>query len=109
MKLGLKFSLQHVTGENLRFARQLGVTHIVIHGPRLGENGIFEFDQLLRLRKFIESQGLEAIRAYKEAGVEGVITPDHAPRVEGETGYGYRGRAFALGYIKALMHAAGVR
>jgi mannonate dehydratase len=322
MKLGLKFSLQHITEENLRFAKQLGVTHIVVHGPRLGESGTLEFDQLLRLRKFIESQGLEAvaienlphdhwedvllagprrdaqldnicrtvenmgktgwpilgyyfsiagvwghwrsyqdgggrgdaglksfdydlvkdapehesgpvsidemwdrmayflkrvipvaeeagvklgahqddppapylrgigrlltshdnmqrlldlvpspsnclelcqgtvaemgpngvidairrfagqgkiayvhfrnvrgqfpkfdevfidegdvdmleaIQAYKEAGFDGVITPDHAPRVEGETGYGYRGRAFALGYIKALMHAAGVR
>ena len=50
---------------------------------------------------------LEAMRAYKEADFDGVITPDHTPRVEGDSGYGYRGRAFALGYIKALMQTVG--
>lgn len=52
---------------------------------------------------------LEAMRAYKEADFDGVITPDHAPRVAGDSGYGHRGRAFALGYIRALMHAVGAR
>jgi len=59
VKLGLKFSLQHLTDENLRFAKQLDVTHIVVHGPRLGEKGVLEFIDLLRLRKFIEAHGLE--------------------------------------------------
>jgi len=51
---------------------------------------------------------LEAMRAYKEVGYTGTLMPDHTPRVAGDTPYGHRGRAFALGYIKALMHAVGV-
>ena len=51
---------------------------------------------------------LEAMRTYKEVGYTGTIMPDHTPKVEGDTGYGHRGRAFALGYMKALMHAVGV-
>ena len=48
---------------------------------------------------------LDAMRAYKEVGYIGTIMPDHTPRVEGDTSWGHRGRAFALGYIKALMKA----
>jgi mannonate dehydratase len=51
---------------------------------------------------------LEAMRTYKEVGYTGTIMPDHTPAVAGDTLYGHRGRAFALGYMKALMHAAGV-
>ena len=51
---------------------------------------------------------LEAMRAYKEVGYTGTIMPDHTPVVAGDTPYGHRGRAFALGHIKALMHAVGV-
>lgn len=46
-----------------------------------------------------------AMRAYKEVGYQGTIIPDHTPRVVGDTLYGHRGRAFALGYIRALMQA----
>ena len=59
MHLGLKFSLDHLTEENLQFAVQMGVTHVVVHGPRLGEGGYHEFIELLRLRKRIEAQGLQ--------------------------------------------------
>lgn len=59
MKLGLKFSLPHLTEENLRCAKQLGVTHIVVHSPRLGDRGVLEYIELLRMRKFIEAQGLQ--------------------------------------------------
>ncbi len=51
---------------------------------------------------------LAAMRAYHEVGYEGPIMPDHTPAVAGDTAYGHRGRAFALGYMRALMHAAGV-
>ena len=61
MKLGLKFSLQHLTPDNLRFALQMGVTHIVVHGLRLGEQGMLDFVELLRLRKFVESFDLELV------------------------------------------------
>ena len=35
MKLGLKFGLETLTKDNLQFAQQMGVTHIVVHGPQL--------------------------------------------------------------------------
>lgn len=52
---------------------------------------------------------LDAMQAYKEVGYHGTIMPDHTPRVEGDTPWGHRGRAFALGYIKALMNATNAR
>ena len=59
LKLGLGLSLNSQTDENLRYAKQLGVTHIIIGGPRLGEDGILEYMELLRVRKRIEAYGLE--------------------------------------------------
>jgi mannonate dehydratase len=61
MKLGLKFGLETLTQDNLRFAQQMGVTHIVVHGPRLGNQGYHDFFELLRLKKFIESFDLEFV------------------------------------------------
>ena len=46
---------------------------------------------------------LEALRALKEVGYTGTIMPDHTPRVAGDTPWGARGRAYALGYMRALM------
>ena len=51
---------------------------------------------------------LEALRAYKEVGYEGTIMPDHTPRVAGDDAWGARGRAYALGYMRALMKVADV-
>ena len=48
---------------------------------------------------------IAALKAYRDAGYEGVITPDHTPRVIDDEPYGHRGRAFALGYIRAGMQA----
>jgi mannonate dehydratase len=50
------------------------------------------------------------IRAYHEIGFNGVIRPDHAPSMAGETnetpGYEILGRLYAAGYMKGLMQAA---
>lgn len=46
---------------------------------------------------------LEAMRAYKEAGFEGVLIVDHTPGIVGDTPWGHRGRAYAIGYMKALI------
>jgi len=49
-----------------------------------------------------------AIRAYREAGFDGPIRPDHVPQFAGEAGepgYTMRGRLFAFGYIRALLQA----
>ncbi|MBG87790.1 MAG: mannonate dehydratase [Verrucomicrobiales bacterium] len=51
-----------------------------------------------------------AISALKEVGFDGPIRPDHVPQMEGEDdgepGYTMKGRLFAFGYIRGLMHGA---
>ena len=47
---------------------------------------------------------LKAMRVYKEIGYDGMMMPDHVPRVEGDANEA-QGFAFALGYIKALIAA----
>ncbi len=46
---------------------------------------------------------LKAMRVYKEVGYDGMMMPDHVPRVEGVSSD--QGFAFAFGYIKALIAA----
>ena len=46
---------------------------------------------------------LKAMRVYKEVGYDGMMMPDHVPRIEGiDTMTGF---VFAFGYIKALIAA----
>lgn len=45
---------------------------------------------------------LNALRVYKEVGYDGMLMPDHAPKIEGDTG-GRQAFAFAYGYIQALL------
>lgn len=45
---------------------------------------------------------IQAMRVYKEVGYDGMIMPDHVPRIEGDTG-GRQAFAFAFGYIQALI------
>ncbi len=47
---------------------------------------------------------LEAMRAYKEAGYNGIVCPDHVPQSDVDPG-GERQFAFCLGYIRALIQA----
>ena len=53
-----------------------------------------------------------AMQAWKDVGFAGPMRPDHVPRMEGEpgeaTGYSMQGRLFAVGYMRGLMHAAGI-
>jgi mannonate dehydratase len=51
---------------------------------------------------------LEALRAYVEVGYTGTIMPDHTPQVAGDNSWGARGRAYALGYMRALMQVLDV-
>ena len=50
-----------------------------------------------------------AMKAYRDAGFDGPIRPDHVPQLvgeeNGEPGYTMLGRLFAYGYIRALMQA----
>jgi mannonate dehydratase len=47
---------------------------------------------------------LQAMRVYKEVGYNGMIMPDHVPRIQGDAG-GLQAFAFSFGYIKALIAA----
>jgi mannonate dehydratase len=48
---------------------------------------------------------LRVIEALHEVGFDGFILDDHTPGLVNDDGYGYRGRAHAIGYIQALVHA----
>lgn len=45
---------------------------------------------------------IRAIRVYKEVGYDGMIMPDHVPRIPGDEGQ-RQAFAFAFGYIQALL------
>ena len=51
-----------------------------------------------------------AIRAYRAAGFQGMMRPDHVPTLDGETndhaGYAMLGRLFAVGYMRGLIQAS---
>src|SRR5438093_6462808 len=47
---------------------------------------------------------LKAMRVYKEVGFDGMMMPDHVPKISGDAD-SYQGFAFAFGYIKALIAA----
>ena len=46
---------------------------------------------------------LEVMRTLKEVGFSGFIITDHVPAMAGDTPWGHRGRAYAVGYIRALI------
>ena len=46
----------------------------------------------------------EIMKLIHETGFEGVIIPDHVPKMVDDTDWGHRGRAHAVGYINALIH-----
>lgn len=55
----------------------------------------------------------EMLRIYGEIGFEGPMRPDHAPTLDGEDnnrpGYSIGGKVFAVGYMKGVMDALGMR
>jgi len=71
MKLGLGIYAGMATDRNLQFARQLGVTHVVMHLPGdetvpSTKEGFWSYDDLKRLRDFMAGHGLtlEAIENF---------------------------------------------
>jgi mannonate dehydratase len=64
MKLGLGLYDGMLTEDNLRFARQMGVTHIVAHTPAEGmlpstTEGFWSYEDLRRMREHVEHYGLK--------------------------------------------------
>jgi len=65
------------------------------------EGGLLDFRET-----FIDNGSvdmLKAMRVYKEIGYDGMMMPDHVPRIEGVDSM--TGFVFAFGYIKALIAA----
>ena len=50
---------------------------------------------------------IRAMRVYKEVGYDGMIMPDHAPSIDGDTNK-CQAFAFAFGYIQALIQMVNV-
>jgi mannonate dehydratase len=50
---------------------------------------------------------LKALQTYKEVGFGGVMIPDHLPEIIGDSPFRHRANAYAIGYMRALMAAAG--
>ena len=48
---------------------------------------------------------LEAMKAYHEVGYNGPMAPDHAVHISGDSEWGHRYWAFAIGYMKGLRKA----
>jgi mannonate dehydratase len=58
--------------------------------------------------EFINSGYVDMYRAmtvYRDVGFDGFFIDDHVPHTHGDTTWGHRGRAFAMGYIQALIEA----
>lgn len=43
------------------------------------------------------------LQTLRESGFRGFLIPDHVPHVEDDTAWGHRGRAYAIGYMSALL------
>jgi mannonate dehydratase len=50
----------------------------------------------------------EMMQALHESGFDGFIMDDHVPHASGDTQYGHRSRAHALGYMQGLFNALGL-
>ena len=47
----------------------------------------------------------KAMKIYHEVGYDSFFIDDHVPSTFQDTPYGHRGRAFAMGYIQALIES----
>lgn len=60
----------------------------------------------LDFREVLPDEGdvdfFKAARTYKEVGYNGMLMPDHVPKIEGDTG-GRQAFAFSFGYIRAII------
>lgn len=46
-----------------------------------------------------------ALKTYHDGGYRSFFIDDHVPHTHGDTAWGHRGRAFAIGYIQAMIEA----
>jgi mannonate dehydratase len=46
------------------------------------------------------------VRTLRDVGFTGALLPDHVPRMEGDTEWNHRSRAYTVGYLRGLLNAA---
>ena len=46
---------------------------------------------------------LEVVKTLKEVGFDSFMIPDHVPKVVDDSSWNHRGRAYAIGYMRALL------
>ncbi len=92
-----------------------GVYHAIDHYAKRDAIALVHFRNVTpdsRVERFSEAfwdEGkVDMVRALRAYGprFSGYITPDHHPHVVGDTAWGHRSRAFALGYIRGLVQSA---
>ena len=49
------------------------------------------------------SDMFEVMRTLKQVGFSGFLIPDHVPHMVDDTPWGHRGRAYSIGYMRALL------
>ena len=50
----------------------------------------------------------ESMRAYKEVGFNGPMSPDHILHIDGDTDWGHQYWLYAVGHMKGLAQAVGI-
>lgn len=96
-----------VVGMIRYFGERDKINHVHFRNVRGRDTSVPKFDE-----SFIDDGNVDmlaALRAYHEVGYRYAIMPDHWPQIVGDTPLGHRSRAYALGYIKALMQAVGAK
>jgi len=127
MHIGLGLYPGILNEDHLKFARQIGATHIVAWMPLPAGRGFWEFHDLLRLRCYVESFGLKLAALenlppahwYKvllgepgrEEQIENVKTTIRNMGKAGIPCLGYyfsAGMAYAIGYMRAIFQQLGI-
>jgi mannonate dehydratase len=64
------------------------------------KGGFLDFQEVLPDEGDVDM--IKAARVYRDVGYNGMLMPDHVPKIEGDTG-GRQAFAFAFGYIRAVL------
>jgi len=83
----------------LTFAAQLGASGVVLNTPVF----VPAFQECFIGEGNVDV--VEAMRTLKSVGFDGFMIDDHVPLMVGDTGWGYRGRAYTTGYMAGLLNA----
>jgi mannonate dehydratase len=75
---------------------------------RTAKHRLWRPDSCQHFVQFLEesvSDPAEVITLLAESGFEGFLLDDHVPKMDGDTPWGHRGRAHAIGYMQGLIRS----